>query len=104
VESLSRHGTTTATTPQEAKHLLGLAKSASFGGDSHTWHSYDGRELGPPARKVFDLRCAAESALMWLVPLAPTDDKVSMEHCMRAVLENDELRVAFKLYESDGVM
>ncbi|CAE7483762.1 unnamed protein product [Symbiodinium microadriaticum] len=103
IAALSRNGSATAQSSAEAKHLLALAKSASFGGDSHSWHSYDGRELGPPSRKVFDLRCRAECKLL-IAPTLPHDNKRPLEHIMRAVLENDELRIAFKLFESDGAM
>jgi hypothetical protein len=48
VGHIARHGFVTATTEEEATIILSLAKCASFGQDSHSWHSYDGRELGIP--------------------------------------------------------
>lgn len=55
---LSINGRGCATNPEEAKRLFDLSKNASRG-DNHSWHSIDGRELGPPDVKVFD---------MWLLP------------------------------------
>jgi hypothetical protein len=112
---LCRSGTTIAESYEEAKVLFNLAKSASFGGDSHTWQSFDGRELGPPTQKIFDLRCHAECDLMNIVkPSHPhrgaqgsgKDEKTtpSLEHCMRAILHNDQLRVAFRLFEVDHAL
>ena len=48
VGHIARYGFVTATSEAEAKIILSLAKCASFGQDSHSWHSYDGRELGIP--------------------------------------------------------
>jgi hypothetical protein len=53
-DELGRSGHATAVTTSEAKHLLQLAKNASRGG-SHSWHSYDGRELGSPDVKTFEV-------------------------------------------------
>jgi hypothetical protein len=47
-------GKATAENDVEAKHLFQLAKAASRGG-SHSWHSVDGRELGSPDIKTFDI-------------------------------------------------
>jgi hypothetical protein len=48
VGNIAKYGFVSATTPAEAKIILSLAKCASFGQDSHSWHSFDGRELGIP--------------------------------------------------------
>jgi hypothetical protein len=48
VGNIAKYGFVSATTEAESKILLSLAKCASFGQDSHSWHSYDGRELGIP--------------------------------------------------------
>jgi hypothetical protein len=96
---LCRRGTATAQNPEEAKVLFNLAKSASFGGDSHSWHSVDGRELGPPSKKIFDLRCNAECSLL---NIGKSHHQKDLEHCMRAILQNDQLRVAFRLFEVDN--
>lgn len=115
---LCRHGTTVAESYDEAKLLFNLAKSASFGGDSHTWQSFDGRELGPPTQKIFDLRCHAECDLMNVVKPShqqnphrgargsgeEDETTPSLEHCMRAILSNDQLRVAFRLFEVDHAL
>jgi len=106
--ALSREGSVVAQSVDEARTLFSLAKCASFGGDSHTWHSFDGRELGPPSKKIFDLKCNAECNVMNALPLHPdtkfSSPGTSCEHHMRAVLENGKLRVAFKLFEMDSVM
>ena len=50
---LAKYGFVTAKTESESKIILSLAKRASFGQDSHSWHSFDGRELGiPKASKI----------------------------------------------------
>lgn len=103
---LCRHGTVIAETYDEAKILFNLAKSASFGGDSHTWQSFDGRELGPPTQKIFDLRCNAECDLMNIMKSHRNgenngNETTNLEHSMRAILRNDQLRVAFRLFEVD---
>lgn len=48
VGHIARYGFVTANSEAEAAIILSLAKCASFGQDSHSWHSYDGRELGIP--------------------------------------------------------
>jgi hypothetical protein len=106
---LCRHGTAQAENIEEAKVLFNLAKKASFGGDSHSWQSFDGRELGPPTKKIFDLRCGAECDLMNIMKPphheSPTEEtSSSLQHCMRAILHNDQLRVAFRLFEVDHAM
>lgn len=53
-DELGRSGHATAVSMSEAKHLFQLAKNASRGG-SHSWHSYDGRELGSPDVKTFEV-------------------------------------------------
>lgn len=113
---LCRHGTAKAANAEEAKILFNLAKKASFGGDIHSWQSFDGRELGPPTKKIFDLRCGAECDLMNITKPPPHHESPpreeaaaaasssSLEHCMRAILHNDQLRVAFRLFEVDHAL
>lgn len=48
VGHIAKYGSVSAATEDEARIILSLAKCASFGQDSHSWHSYDGRELGVP--------------------------------------------------------
>lgn len=53
VGNIARYGFVSANTAAEAKIILSLAKCASFGQDSHSWHSFDGRELGIPKVSLF---------------------------------------------------
>lgn len=92
----------------ESKILFSLAKCASFGEDSHSWHSYDGRELGPSSRKICDVRCTVKSSIINGTAGLKTneeDDKSYgdlRDQRMRAIIQNGSLRVNFCLSECDN--
>ena len=107
---LSKNGTVTAMTSEEAQILLTLAKCASFGEESHAWYSYDGRELGTPTVKTFDFSYRIPSSLVDNYVNFDAVDNVNANTSqqeeflpkMKVVVNSSgKLRVRFKLSEID---
>ena len=94
---MSRDGSVLARSAEEAKLLLSLAKRSSFGVDSHTWHSFDGRELGAPSKKIVEIKCQTSAPNI----LPDSGERRQCEQVMRAFLESGQLRVAYALVELD---
>lgn len=114
---LSVYGRAAAINNEEAAHLFLLSKNASRGGN-HSWHSVDGRELGVPdvknfdiwslsdsvADKVIGMLCADEGAATArsgkLVQQVLDEEASKSSQRMHATASGDELRVSLILHES----
>ena len=96
---MSLHGAATACSAAEAKHLFQLAKNASRGG-SHSWHSYDGRELGAADVKTFDLFVVPESQPMHGESSQSVSASPSSGQRMHAVISGEDLRASLVLSEA----
>lgn len=115
---LSLFGTASAINQEEAKHLFHLSKNASRG-DNHSWHSVDGRELGAPDVKVFELWALPEGIPDQLPQALETGEPsvqfLSTKHVrefletsedhqrLHATAAGDDLRVSLILRESSHV-
>jgi hypothetical protein len=101
--SLCKNKEYKAENEEEGKYIFSLAKKISRGSDSHNWHSFDGRELGLPTTKIFDLTFTSKSNLTTESSSSLSNPSLEpqVEHSMNVNIEHGRLRASFSCVEID---
>lgn len=88
----------------ELQIIFNSAKKISKGSNNHDWHSHDGRELGVPSKKFYEIQCQKSIRLTDAYDnhdLIHKNDDV-MTHYFTAIAENNKLRVSFNIRENEN--